>query len=72
MKIKTKFDIGQEVYYIDKNSMEIYQCFIEGIQILRIGIMYYIYDDYYLAEKVYEENLFATRKEAEAKLKELE
>lgn len=72
MKIETKFDIGQEVYVI-------YNCcifetkigYIEVFKIYNALIIRYRYflkgsDELYASE---EDALFATREEAEAKLK---
>lgn len=75
MKIETKFDIGQEVYYIITYYNDCDDCFREiGIgEIENITLteekrkLYLIHGSLY-----YREELFNTRKEAEAKLKEME
>ena len=74
MKIETKFDIGQKVYAIYHDR--IYKTKIGYIQVFKIDntlIIYYRYflndsDELYASE---EDVLFATREEAEAKLKEM-
>ena len=74
MKIETKFDIGQKVYAIYHDR--IYETKIGYIQVFNIDntlIIYYRYflndsDELYASEA---DTLFATREEAEAKLKEM-
>ena len=73
MKIETKFDIGDTPYYIGifKNAYgeelkEVIMCEILQISIRQDGVCY-ITDDCNL----YENELFATREEAEQKLAEL-
>jgi hypothetical protein len=66
MKIETKFDIGQKVYYIDfKNVVEMKISFLE---VYKTDIFYY--DTIGCCYN--EEDLFATKEEAEQKLKEIE
>ena len=71
MKIETKFDIGQEVYYIDswleggEIFTEIRPMIVREIKIEKNKISYNS-DLYYYPE----DKLFATREEAEQKLKE--
>ena len=75
MKIETKFDIGQDVYTIRHNN-SIYHTKIDIISLIEINgevCVFYYYDQpgsYAHCEEI-EKNLFATREEAEAKLKEL-
>lgn len=74
MKIETKFDIGQEVWFIKrciyyvKNPYEIRSGKIGAIQLYDEGrISYVVFIDFF------EENeLFATKAEAEQALKRLE
>lgn len=77
MKIETKFDIGQEVYYIDDCDFEIgdYECekqvsqsYVYQILVWENKILYYVEDGKYCDEN----ELFTTKEEAEAKLKEME
>ncbi len=76
MEIKTKFDIGQEVYtirhqnYIYKTKVVYIEIFKEGNELI-IGYKYYLPGSYetYLAE---DNELFTTKEEAEQKLKEIE
>ena len=69
MKIETKFDIGQQVYYI----IGLLNSDIRFGEIL--GIEYYgkeiIYEIEYNRNIQEEKFVFATREEAEAKLKEI-
>lgn len=69
MKIETKFDIGQIVYRIDECFEEVRECSIRQIRIENPRfITYFIRTD---ARFGYDESeLFTTRKEAEARLKE--
>lgn len=73
MKIETKFDIGQEVYYIeeyynesDDYIKEIRIGIIDKISITEYRTLFWVDGDSY-----YEFELFATREEAEARLEEL-
>ena len=75
MKIETKFEPKQDVFYIDKfvnkNGKEYYDIvedYIRRIIINSLKGVYYILSD----EQAFTENeLFVTREEAEQKLKEL-
>lgn len=74
MEIKTKFDLEQEVYtirhnYIYKTNVVYIEIFKVGNELI-IGYKYYLPGSYetYLAE---DNELFATKEEAEQKLKEL-
>lgn len=72
MKIETKFDIGQEVYYIvnyfdlGNISGEVKIGFIDNIVYQGNKIFYQVKNIYYA-----ENYIFATREEAEKKLKEM-
>ena len=72
MEIKTKFNIGQEVYILDDGIIQ--EDFVETIIIDREGITYTFenseYD--YLEDETFGDEVFATLKEAVAKLKEKE
>lgn len=77
MKIETKFDIGQEVYYIDDCDFELgdYECekqvlqsYIYQLLVWKNKILYYVEDGKYCDES----ELFTTREEAEAKLKDMD
>lgn len=72
-----KFDIGQEVFYIDDCDFEIgdYECekqvfqsYIYQILVWENEILYYVEDGKYCDGN----ELFITREEAETKLKELQ
>lgn len=73
MEIKTKFDIGQEVYYFGFNNT-LGKRMICSFTICSINIFdedCILYTDYYSSE--YSEwTLFATKEEAEQKLKEIQ
>lgn len=65
MKIETKFDIGQKVFYIN-NVGKILSGIVYNIRWDSVkGFVYFIPLDWRFAE----DELFATREEAEAKLK---
>lgn len=76
MKIETKFDIGQPVYYIFESIREkdniyyierdIHFGIIEDIDISPYTIWYKIN-----GKEMFERHVFATKEEAEQKLKEL-
>lgn len=82
MEIKTKFDIGQKVWFIgnkfngEENSL--YMGKISTIVIVYRGVIFdkeshdisYEVDCGFFAN-MYEERLYATKEEAEAKLKEI-
>lgn len=76
MKIETKFDIGQEVYVIRENKI-----FKEKILNIGIWSTSNTYDmqldwqyrtEQCMAVYIDEKNIFATREEAEQKLKEMQ
>ena len=74
MKIETKFDINQEIYFVIDNVEKgkingIYPCIkeIEDECFTNYGIT----DKYGYALRLPEDQIFATREEAEAKLKEI-
>ena len=70
MKLETKFDIGQEVYRISDYLDDIISFEIKQIRISNIRIPeYYVNRDSKWG--YYESELFATKEEAEAKLKEI-
>lgn len=73
MNIETKFDIGQDVYYIaeyynecDEYVRKIIYCEIDGIFITTTGVIYLTTDGNF-----YENEIFTTQEEAGEKLKEL-
>ena len=69
MEIKTKFDIGQKVWFVNLGMIKHF--YISGIQIFTTEIHNYYFDN--LQGIWYGENLlFATKEEAEQKLKEIE
>ena len=67
LKNKPKFNVGDKVYLINKDE-EVERDFIESIDIDTFGIEYYT-----VMHSIcwYENELFATKEEAEAKLKKL-
>ena len=67
LKKKPKYNIGDRVYIINKDY-EVERDFIESIDIDTFGIEYYT-----VMHSIcwYENELFSTKEEAEAKLKEL-
>ena len=67
LKNKPKFNVGDKVYLINKDE-EVERDFIESIDIDTFGIEYYT-----VMHSIcwYENELFATKEEAQAKLKEL-
>lgn len=67
MKIETKFDIGQEVYVIE--NRHIFKDIVEEIEITEDGILFYFEEGIYGLE---ENEIYATRQEAEQKLKEMQ
>lgn len=77
MKIETKFEIGQGVYYlcesiVEKNNIyyiekEIHFGFIEDISISPYTVWYKIN-----TKERPEQHVFATKEEAEGKLKEMQ
>lgn len=74
MSIKTKFDINQEVYtIIDKvEKMKIEKVFASVGKLEDENLITYsVTDSYGYALRLPEEQLFATKEEAESKLKEL-
>ena len=79
MKIETKFDIGQTVYTYNKYNDKVYELHITTIHIERYETRNYnsiVYgakrkhDNFYTG--YLEDDLFATREEAERKLKEMQ
>ena len=83
MKIETKFDIGQEVWFIgnkfngEENSL--YMGKIRTIVVVYRGVIFdkESYDITYEVDcgffaNVYGQRLYATKEEAEAKLKEMQ
>ena len=70
MKIETKFDIGQKVWFVDL-WLGIEEVVISGVEIWKDKTYTYIIDAYF-GEFAEEGELFATKEEAEQKLKELE
>ena len=75
MKIETKFEPGQYIFYIDKfvdkNGKEYYDIVTDYIRIIYINSLKEVY--YFLHYGTFTEGeLFATREEVEAKLKELQ
>lgn len=75
MEIKTKFDIGQKVWIAIKNFYKtedrVERKTIKGIAIEKGCIVYYFYEG--IIDDVFnEEWCFATKEEAEQKLKEIE
>ena len=75
MEIKTKFDIGQKVWVAIKNFYKtedmVEKKTIKGIMIEKDLIAYYFYEGI-IYDTFYEEWVFATKEEAEQKLKEIE
>lgn len=78
MKIETKFDIGQTLYAIVGNSNpELQIVWVEKIRAVVSNDKeeclnsYSCTNNYGYAISVFEEQLFATKEEAEAKLKDL-
>lgn len=71
MKIETKFDIGQEVYYISYGKI-IYKIKIFSIEIYETKSLHIVKYGNVNGELYDESSLSATREEAEAKLKEME
>lgn len=76
MKIETKFEPEQYVFYIDKfvneDGKEYYSIIVDYIRRIFINSLkeiYYVLND---EQTFIESELFATREEAEAKLKEME
>ena len=74
MKINIKFDIGQKVYVI--YNCHIFETKIAYIELFKINNTLIIYYRYFLKGscELYssgEDELFATREKAEAKLKEI-
>ena len=67
MKIETKFDIGQDVFYIFGTGLSV-GC-VNGFEYSRYGIFYFLNGN---TKRFTENELFATRNEALQKLKELE
>lgn len=80
MKIETKFDIGQEVYCVSKDdTWHIDKGTIRSVSIDKntntISIWFYVYYEsgltfWHILED-YGKEVFATKEEAEAKLKEI-
>ena len=70
MKIETKFDIGQKVYRIDECFEEVRECTIRQIRIESPRLIAY-FSRIEARFGYYEDELFATREEAEKKLKEM-
>ena len=70
MKIETKFDIGQEVYYIFNDKI-IYKIKIFSIEIYETNSLHIVKYGNVNGELYNEGSLFTTREEAEAKLKEV-
>lgn len=80
MKIETKFDIGQEVFFVDESDLDgkiiwdIETGNIESISIDKDAIWFYVrYKSgltYWHKAEDYNKRVFATREEAEQKLKE--
>ena len=75
MKIKTKFDIGQKVWVaiknFDKTEDKVEKKTIKGIMIEKDLIVYYFYEE--IIYDVFNEDwIFATKEEAEQKLKGIE
>lgn len=70
MEFKTKFDIGQKVWFVDL-GLGIEEVVISGIEIWKDKTYTYIVDAYF-GEFADESELFATKEEAEQKLKEKE
>ena len=77
--IVPKFKVGQTVYTFNKNTERVYELYIKIIRIERNEIVNFN-SLVYLAERLedtlfygyFEEELFATKEEAQAKLKELQ
>ena len=73
MKIETKFDIGQEVWYVwNKDQRKPFKCVIDRIiydSSKNCKIRYDTSSEFYIG--VREEDLFLTLEEAEQKLKEM-
>lgn len=69
MKIETKFEPNQEVYYIDRYI--IYEMKIFSIEIYETNSLHIVRYGDANGKMFMEHQLFATREEAEAKLKEM-
>lgn len=84
MIIETKFDIGQRLFMIPTISnrlKHIVEYELLSIELMGIGLRYHLsiikkesgVEPFYLAsEEMFEQSIFATKSEAEEKLKELQ
>lgn len=68
MKIETKFDIGQQIFYISSAYKNIQLGFISKILVTQYNVWYGLSHSNYAYR---ETELFITKEEAEQKLKEL-
>jgi len=73
MKIKTKFDIGQKVYFIFEPDRAIISGIVMGLHIYYDCIIYLISNEYFdYNSSVEEQRVYKTKSEAEQALKRLE
>lgn len=77
MKFETKYKIGQEVYYIkkcmyyDTNPYDIRKDVITNIKITQSSVQVIIYYSFNYYSYIQEQMVFATKEEAEQKLREI-
>lgn len=75
--IVPKFEEGQEVWFVHDTKRKVFSGRVEGFQITQYPYLTYKYvlieycDEYVVGDFFKEEYVFATKEEAEAKLKEL-
>ena len=73
MKIKTKFDLLQKVYFIFEPDKAIISGIVMGIHIYENCIIYLISNEYFdYNSSVEEQRVYKTKSEAEQALKRLE
>lgn len=77
MKIKNKFDLGDEVYYIDDRTKSVKKAIVQDIKVIRgidMGVCYedikynFLYDEYHW---IIEHLVFNNKEDAESELSKL-
>lgn len=77
MKIKNKFDLGDEVYYIDDRTKSVKKAIVQDITVIRgidMGVYYedikynFLYDEYHW---IIEHLVFNNKEDAESELSKL-